>query len=129
MPPCCHLLDLPLQGPAYAVSGFVKLPHVVFILEGQVTFMPEAESSSVNGRLTTTVPVVPDAPIGHFRLNLNGGSHGYLTNTRDLCRHQPMASVSFAGQNGSTYGQKLPMKVACGNAKQRRHARQGRGGR
>ena len=41
------LLDAPLSGPAYAVSGFGKLPHVVFILDGQVTIMPEAESSSV----------------------------------------------------------------------------------
>ena len=28
------LLDAPLTGPAYAVSGFGKLPHVVFILDG-----------------------------------------------------------------------------------------------
>ncbi len=63
------LLDAPLSGPAYAVSGFGKLPHVVFILDGQVTIMPEAESSSVKGgHLRTVVPVVPDAPIGHFRL-------------------------------------------------------------
>ena len=31
------------------------------------------------------VPVVPDAPIGHFRLTLFGGKRGYLTNTRSLC--------------------------------------------
>ena len=48
------------QGPAYAVSGFGKLPHVVFILDGQVPIMPEAESSSVKGgHLKTVVPVVP----------------------------------------------------------------------
>ena len=111
------LLDQPLKGPAYAVSGFGKLPHVVFILGGQVTIMPEAESSSVDGRLTTTVPVVPDAPIGHFRLKLLGGGQGYLTNTRNLCGHKPLSSVSFVGQNGSTYEQKVPIKVACGNAR------------
>ena len=122
------LLDQPLKGPAYAVSGFGKLPHVVFILGGQVTIMPEAESSSVKGRLTTTVPVVPDAPIGHFRLNLLGGKQGYLTNTRDLCSHQPISRVSFVGQNGSTYDQRLPMKVACGDAG-KHHQRDGRGGR
>ena len=48
--------------------------------------MPEAESASVKGgHLKTVVPVVPDAPIGHFRLNLFGGKKGYLVNTRDLC--------------------------------------------
>jgi hypothetical protein len=124
------LLDQPLKGPAYAVSGFGKLPHVVFILGGQVTIMPEAESSSVNGRLRTTVPVVPDAPIGHFRLTIFGGSHGYLTNTRDLCGHQPISTVSYVGQNGAKLQQKLPMKAACGKAsKQRRHKSHGGGGR
>ena len=43
------LLDQPLQGPAYAVSGFGKLPRVAFILDGQVTIIPEAESSSATG--------------------------------------------------------------------------------
>ena len=42
------LLDEPLEGPAYAVSGYGKLPHLVFILDGQVTVMPQAESSSVS---------------------------------------------------------------------------------
>ena len=68
------LLDHPLTGPAYAVSGFGKLPHLIFILGGQVTVLPEAESSSVNnGHLRTVVPIVPDVPIGHFRLDLFGG--------------------------------------------------------
>ena len=80
------LLDQPLTGPAYAVSGFGELPHVVFILDGQVLIMPEAESSSVKGgHLKTVVPVVPDAPIGHFQLKLFGGKTGYLVNTRSLC--------------------------------------------
>ena len=38
------LLDAPLQGPAYAVSGFGKLPHLAFILDGQVRLVPQAES-------------------------------------------------------------------------------------
>ena len=56
------LLDQPLKGPAYAVSGFGKLPHVVFILGGQVTLMPEAESSSVNGRPEDHRPGRPRRP-------------------------------------------------------------------
>ncbi len=80
------LLDAPLSGPAYAVSGFGKLPRVAFILDGQVRVIPQAESASVKGgHLRTVVPVVPDVPIGYFRLDLFGGKHGYLVNTRDLC--------------------------------------------
>ena len=44
-----------------------------------MTIIPQAESTSVKGgHLKTTVPVVPDAPIGHFRLTLFGGKKGYL---------------------------------------------------
>ena len=50
-----------------------------------------ADAKTVKGgRLQTTVPVVPDAPIGHFHLIVFGGKHGYLANTRDLCKHTPL---------------------------------------
>ncbi|HEY1284594.1 MAG TPA: hypothetical protein VGF04_00760, partial [Solirubrobacterales bacterium] len=115
------LLDQPLKGPAYAVSGFGRLPHVVFILGGQVTIMPDAESTSVKGRLKTTVPVVPDAPVGHFRLNLFGGKHGYIANTRDLCKSSGALIVDYTAQNGDTLRQRVRPKTAC--AKGRRHKR------
>ncbi len=108
------LLDEPLRGPAYAVSGFGKLPHVVFILAGQVTITPEAESSSVNGgHLRTIVPIVPDAPVGHFQLTLLGGKKGYLVNTRDLCSSPAVTKVQFVGQNGRRYNQNVKAKTRC----------------
>jgi hypothetical protein len=116
------LLDQPLSGPAYAVSGFGKLPHVVFILNGQVLIMPEAESSSVKGgHLKTVVPVVPDAPIGHFRLNLVGGGKGYLVNTRSLCTSTAALIVDYTAQNGDTYSQRVKPQTACGAKSSRRH--------
>jgi hypothetical protein len=112
------LLDAPLSGPAYAVSGFGKLPHVVFILRGQVTVMPEAESSSVRGgHLKTVVPVVPDAPVGHFRFDLFGGKTGYITNTRSLCASAATTEIKFVGQNGKTMTQKVKAKTACKKGK------------
>ena len=97
------LLDQPLTGPAYAVSGFGKLPRLAFILDGQVTLIPQAESSSVKGgQLKTVVPVVPDAPIGHFRLDLLGGKQGYLVNTRSLCASPPRIKIDYTAQNGKT---------------------------
>ena len=65
------LLDQPLSGPVYAVSGSGGLPRLAFILDGQVNLVPRAETKTIvkngAGQLQTTVPVVPDAPIGHFR--------------------------------------------------------------
>jgi hypothetical protein len=108
------LLDQPLRGPAYAVSGYGKLPHLVFILDGQVTVMPQAESSSVrNGHLKTVVPIVPDVPIGHFRLTLLGGSKGYLINSHDICRHPGRIAIKYTGQNGKAKSQKVRLKAHC----------------
>ena len=85
------LLDQPLSGPVYAVSGSGGLPRLAFLLNGQVNLLPRADAKTVKGgRLQTTVPVVPDAPIGHFHLIVFGGKHGYLANTRDLCQHTPL---------------------------------------
>ena len=78
--------------------------------------MPEAESSSVGGRLTTTVPVIPDVPVGHFRLNLFGGKEGYLVNTRNLCKDGGAVSLmEYTGQNGKHRRQKVKVKTRCGH--------------
>jgi hypothetical protein len=109
------LLEEPLKGPAYAVSGFGKLPHLVFILDGQVTVMPQAESTSVNdGQLKTVVPVIPDVPIGHFRLTLLGGSKGYLVNSKNLCAHAGRIRIDYFAQNGKEQTQTLKPKIPCG---------------
>jgi hypothetical protein len=108
------LLEKPLSGTAYAVSGFGKLPHLAFILEGQVTLIPEAESSSVKGgHLKTVVPIVPDAPIGHFQLTLFGGKRGYLTNTRGLCASSVVTTIEYVAQNGKKLTQRAPGNTAC----------------
>jgi hypothetical protein len=110
------LLEKPLSGLAYAVSGYGKLPHLAFILNGQVMLVPEAESSSVNGgHLKTVVPVVPDAPIGHFHLTLYGGKRGYLVNTRSLCAAPAVTTVEYVAQSGKKYTQRVATKSACGS--------------
>ena len=109
------LLDEPLQGPAYAVSGYGKLPRIAFILAGQVLLTPQAESRSVrNGFLKTTVPIIPDAPIGHFRLTLLGGSKGYLVNTRSLCKGTGRIGVQYVAHSGKRWTQRIAPKVPCG---------------
>ena len=111
------LLDAPLTGPAYAVSGFGKLPRLAFILDGQVRLVPQAESSSVGGKLTTVVPVIPDAPIGYFKLDLLGGKQGYLVNTRSLCASPAKVLVEYTAQSGRERTQSVKTKTACGGAK------------
>ncbi len=119
------LLEMPLEGNAYAVTGLGGgvLPHVVFILGGQVTVIPEGESKTVNdGELKTTIPVIPDVPIGHFRLSLYGGHLGYLSNTQSLCSSPVTSMVEIEGQNGKSLDQRIKAKTACpAKKKQKRH--------
>ncbi len=115
------LLDQPLSGPVFAVSGAGGLPRLAFILDGQVNLVPRAESTTVKGgHLRTIVPVVPDAPIGHFSLKIFGGKHGYLANTRDLCRRTPAIEMNFAGQNGKSASENVKVKMGCGGTSRRK---------
>ena len=115
------LLDAPISGPVYAVSGSGGLPRLAFILNGQVNLVPRAETKTLSkngaGRLHTTVPVVPDAPIGRFSLTIFGGGTGYLANTRSLCAKAPIARIAYRGQNGRTHAQKIAVQTACAKSK------------
>ena len=70
------------------------------------------------------MPVVPDAPIGHFRLIVFGGKRGYLVNTRSLCEHPPVTEVDYVAQNGKRRSERVPVKAACGggHGRHKRHA-------
>jgi hypothetical protein len=116
------LLEKPLEGLAYAVSGYKGLPHVAFILDGQVMVVPQGESKQTKQGLLTTVPDVPDVPVGHFQLTLFGAKRGYLANTQDLCAHAVRTSIKYTAQNGKTLTQRVPIKAACG-AKHKRPKR------
>jgi hypothetical protein len=113
------LLEAPLEGNAYAVAGYGGLPHVAFILGGQVMVVPQSESKQTKQGLRTTVPVVPDVPIGHFQLTLFGAKQGYLSNTSSLCSHAVVTTVEYTAQNGKTLTQKAPIKAACGSKAKR----------
>ncbi len=117
------LLDQPLEGPAYAVSGSGGLPRLVFLLDGQVDLAPRADTKTVKGLLQTTVPVVPDAPIGHFRLNVFGGKTGYLTNTRDICGKTPVIRMAYMGQNDKPSTEAVKVKAGCGKSSKARNRR------
>lgn len=124
------LLEAPLSGPVYAVSGYGQLPHLAFILGGQVTVVPEAESNTLSdGRLKTVVPVVPDVPIGHFRFNLFGGSRGYLANTESLCARPPTIAINIEGQNGAVISRNVRIKTSCRANRGAKHKKHHRGRR
>jgi hypothetical protein len=117
------LLDQPLSGPVYAVSGSGGLPRLAFILDGQVRLVPRAVTKAVHGRLRTTVSPVPDAPIGHFQMTVFGGKTGYLINTRNLCSRPPVTRVDYTAQNGKTRTEAVRVKASCKKKKSRKARR------
>ncbi len=77
------------------------------------TCCPAPTRRPSGGLLQTTVPVVPDAPIGNFHLTIFGGKRGYLINTRSLCGAVPIDTVEYTAQNGKTMSQKIKVGASC----------------
>ena len=102
------------------MSGGGGLPRLAFLLNGQVDLVPRAETTTANGgRLYTTVPVVPDAPVGHFRLTVFGGKQGYLANTRNSASTHRSPRSATPRQNGKTLSQTVTVKTSCARARKR----------
>ena len=76
------LLDQPLEGPVYLMTGFGhKLPDLVADLGGQIHVILHGKVDSTKaGGLRTTFEAVPDAPVSKFVLKLAGAKKGLLQN-------------------------------------------------
>jgi hypothetical protein len=118
------LLDSPLEGPIYFVKGvrfnsngdpIRTLPTLYIPLRGQLSIDLRA-SSQVNsdGKLVTTFPNVPDAPISRFTLQIDGGKHGILVvSNTDICKADQVADQQLDGQNGKPGDAKVLLATPC----------------
>jgi hypothetical protein len=121
------VLSAPLTGPAYLVQGIRTglqgqqihtLPALLITLRGPVAIDLRAQTSVDSlGRLVTTFPAVPDAPISRFTLQITGGQRGILvvTGRANLCRRAQVAHAALAGQNGATDALALTIGTPCPN--------------
>jgi hypothetical protein len=127
------ILDRPLTGPVHFVQGvrfdpktgarIRTLPTLLVKLRGQVAIDLRATSSVRNGRLVSTFPAIPDAPVSRFDMSLNAGSGGILvvTGDRSLCRaRRHTADVETDGQNGKRADYRAAVKTPCTGKKKRR---------
>ena len=102
------LLDQPLVGPAYAVSGFGKLPHVIFVLNGQVTILAEAESSSSGKRVPEDRrPRDPRRAGWSFPFRPLRRQARLPVNTRSTCGSEPVVRVRYVAQNRRRHNQRV----------------------
>lgn len=103
------LLDKPLRGKLYFRSngGERELPDIVADVSSgglrivQVGFVDAVhkEGSEVS-RIRTRFLSFPDAPVSRIVLKFFGGNRGLLVNSRNLCRGNLRAKLSFKAQNG-----------------------------
>src|SRR5262249_38600545 len=134
------LLDTPLSGPVYAVSGSGGLPKLAVILHGPpsmpIKLVVRGITDTVGARIRNTFPLVPDAPINSFELTLNGGPGGYLVNNPDvgggvvrrhgkkrLVRTPLTADAAYTAQDGDTLSQAVPVAAQCPRAKKSKKSR------
>jgi hypothetical protein len=124
------LLEEPVQGPIYLRSNPEhELPDLVAALRGPDRLPIEVElqgrTDSKNGGIRNTFDIVPDVPVTKFSLQLKGGNHALIVNSRDLCKGTQRATVRFSAQNGKTHnfrpkvGNDCGKKGSKGNKKQR----------
>jgi hypothetical protein len=108
------LLDNPLTGNVYLVQGIRfgpggqrihTLPSLLIPLRGQIALDLRAQSSVSGGKLVTTFPTIPDAPVSKFTLQINGGPKGILAITgrgHTICRTPQTANAQLEAQSGKT---------------------------
>jgi DNA-binding beta-propeller fold protein YncE len=109
------LLEAPLEGPVYLMSGFGHLlPDVAVDLNGQIrAFLHSKVDRGKGGGLRSTFEVVPDAPVSKFVLSMQGGKRGLLENSEDLCLKPHRALADFAAQSGKVSLTEPALHVKC----------------
>lgn len=110
------LFDQPLRGDVYLRSSSHKLPDLVASLHsGAIRIILEGEiGPTKQGGIQALFAELPDEPLDRFTMTLNGGRHGLLQNSANICVKPPEASVKALGQNnlGSVFTTKL--RGQCG---------------
>jgi hypothetical protein len=94
------LFDQPLRGNVYLRSSASKLPDLVANLRsGAIRIVVEGEiGPTKQGGISALFRNLPDQPVDRFVMTLNGGRRGLLTNSADICKVPPEATVKALGQ-------------------------------
>jgi hypothetical protein len=124
------VLDGPLRGPVYFVKGvrvdpatgrqIRTLPTLLASLRGEVAIDLRAATAVQRGRLVTTFPAVPDAPITSFTMSVAGGRNGILVANKKLCGRKQVARSVLGGHNGKRSARSVRIGLPCKVAKHKR---------
>ena len=121
------LLKTALNGKVYFVKGvrtdpktgrqIRTLPTLLIELRGEVNLnLRGTNSVPDNKHLTSTFPVIPDAPISSFSMKLNGGKKGILVITDgndNICSVAQKPFLAAQGHNGKRLETATTMAIEC----------------
>jgi hypothetical protein len=113
------LLDQPLRGNVYLRSSSGRLPDLVASLySGAIHIVLEGKiGPGKHGGIRTLFSELPDEPLDRFVMQLNGGKHGLLVNSTNICAIPPTASVKALAQNNVGAVFTTTLRGQCGKGK------------
>lgn len=115
------LLEAPMEGPAYLRASSHTLPDLVFALRGHGVEVDVAgRIDSHKGGIRGTFPVIPDAPVTKFVLNMKAGKRGVLVNAEDLCEGRQSSTAKLIGHANRGWRLHPELKARCQKKKGRR---------
>jgi hypothetical protein len=106
------LLADAVSGPVYEVNTGPGLPSIGVAFAGKLPFKLLGKAGVVaGGRVQNTFTGLPDVPLSAFTLAIDGGSHGILTATSDLCSARRTVDGVFGAQSGASATVSAPVKI------------------
>ncbi len=114
------LLDELVRGPVYLRSNPEhELPDLVAALRGPDRLPIEVElqgrTDSKNAGIRNTFDIVPDVAVTKFTMQIKGGNHALIVNSRDLCKGKKQkATVRLSAQNGKVRNFQTVVGNDCG---------------
>jgi len=107
------LLAKPLEGPVLLRSSNNTLPDMVADLKGQVNIVLDGKIDSYKGGIRTTFTGIPDLPVSKFVLVVDGGKHGLLQNSANLCKEKVTGIIRLTAQNSRKHNFHEKIQTAC----------------
>jgi hypothetical protein len=113
------LFDEPLTGNVYLRSSANKLPDLVASLRsGAIRIVLEGKiGPTKQGGISALFRDLPDQPVDRFVMILNGGRRGLLTNSANVCKVPPEATVQALGQTNLGARFTTVLRGQCGGKK------------
>lgn len=118
------LLPTPVQGGVFTVARPGQLPGVGVEFGGVLPFVLSGNTGLAAGRVQNIFGGLPDVPLTSFGLAIDGGTHGLLVATRDICTGAPPDVLgAFTGQSGASTNVTAPVTLVGCTGKSAPHAK------